>query len=289
MSISVMWSFYPSRLRSVSRETLDSNEESKTGLISRTPSARNEIATFRVHSNFALLHILIATLWLSTFWTFTPLYHKDVDVLKPLEFEPIAEAIEYEEVVFKISGGGTRKDPVTPYEGPPTPEKDMRWYEQMNVGMIALTPEMNKTLKFPTQPKSKIDSTPIIQLDVFHQLHCLNAIRNIVYGTNIWYNSDDRQDQIHIDHCIDYLRQVIMCHSDVTPITHAPRPEGFNPLLSDWRPKFAVHYTCRNFQKIHDWAAKYNTSGYAIESWPGLDPVAELRAKPKDEGQTMES
>lgn len=45
---------------------------------------------------------------------------------------PIAEAIEYETVVFKISGGGTRMDPVTPYEGPPTPEKDMRWYELMN-------------------------------------------------------------------------------------------------------------------------------------------------------------
>jgi len=160
-----------------------------------------------------------------------------------------AEAVEYETVVFKISGGGTRDDPVTPYEGPPTPEKDMRWYELMDgrlssqnpssihaelmncfpivVGMISLTPEMNKTLKHPTQPASKEDNTPLVQLDVFHQLHCLNSIRNIVYGTNVWYNPNDRQDQIHIgissppadepyitltrpslDHCIDYLRQV---------------------------------------------------------------------------------
>jgi Mycotoxin biosynthesis protein UstYa len=160
-----------------------------------------------------------------------------------------AEAVEYETVVFKISGGGTRDDPITPYEGPPTPEKDMRWYELINgqhpnknlpllqfiltrsfgitVGMISLTPEMNKTLKHPTQPASKEDNTPLVQLDVFHQLHCLNSIRNIVYGTNPWYNPDDRQDQIHIgihpllaqpnqpstnmfptDHCLDYLRQV---------------------------------------------------------------------------------
>lgn len=87
-------------------------------------------------------------------------------------------------------------------------------------------------------------------------------------------------DQYNLDHCLDYLRQVIMCHSDVTPITHAARPKPFNSALSDWRPNFAVAHTCRNFQKIHDWAAKFNTSGFVIESWPGLDPVADLRAKP---------
>lgn len=109
--------------------------------------------------------------------------------------EPIAEALSYETVTFKISGGGTRDDPVTPYEGPPTPEKDMKWYKLMNgklpatnlepslknlhssennvpqiVGMISPTPEMNKTLPFPTQPISATDDTPLVQLDVFHQV-----------------------------------------------------------------------------------------------------------------------
>jgi hypothetical protein len=150
--------------------------------------------------------------------------------------------------------------------------------------MIALTPEMNATLEHPTQPVSEEDNTPLIQLDVFHQLHCLNAVRNIVYGTNKWYNPDDRQDQIHIDHCLDYIRQVLMCHADVTPIVHKKRNPGYNPLLPPWQPNFHVTHTCRNFDKIHEWAAKYNTSGFAIESWPGLDPVAELRVKEKPEG-----
>lgn len=159
---------------------------------------------------------------------------------------------------------------------------------------------MNATMKHATQAASKEDPRPLIQLDVFHQLHCLNAIRQILYGTNVWYNPDDRQDQIHVgkfprefpkpsntnifsDHCIDYLRQVIMCHSDVTPITHSERPKPYNPVLSPWRPNFAVPHTCRNFWKIHDWAGKYNSSGFVIESWPGLDPVADLRVKPARE------
>lgn len=112
------------------------------------------------------------------------------------------------------------------------------------------------------------------------KLHCLNSIRQIVYGTNKWYNPEDRQDQIHIDHCIDYLRQVLMCHSDVTAITHAPRPKPYNSILMPWRPNFAVTHTCRNFWQLHDWAGKRNSSGFVIETWPGTDPVAELREKP---------
>lgn len=68
-----------------------------------------------------------------------------------------------------------------------------------------------------------------------------------------------------------------MCHSDVTPITHKARPKPHHPRLPNWVPNFSVPHTCRNFDKIHDWAKKYNTSGFVIEVWPGLDPVAELR------------
>ncbi|KAI9764309.1 MAG: hypothetical protein M1840_008527 [Geoglossum simile] len=175
------------------------DDESKTGLISqKTSREKREIGIFRLHAGFALVHTVITMLWISAFWTHAPLCRRDPGLLRPSELPAAAEAIEYETVVFKISGGGTRDDPVTPYEGPPTPERDMRWYELIDVGMISLTPEMNKTLKHPTQPASKEDNTPLVQLDVFHQLHCLNSIRNIVYGTNPWYNPNDRQDQIHI-------------------------------------------------------------------------------------------
>jgi hypothetical protein len=44
----------------------------------------------------------------------------------------VADVIEYQTVVFDVSGGGTREHPITPYEGPPTPGKDMRWYELIN-------------------------------------------------------------------------------------------------------------------------------------------------------------
>jgi hypothetical protein len=73
-----------------------------------------------------------------------------------------------------------------------------------------------------------------------------------------------------------------MYHADVTPIAHKKHNPGFNSLLQDWVANFAAAHTCRNFNKIHDWAKKYNTSGFVIESWPGSDPVSELREKPEE-------
>jgi hypothetical protein len=48
--------------------------------------------------------------------------------------------LRYETVTFDISGGGTREDPVTDYEGPPTPEKDMKWYELINGKLSSADP-----------------------------------------------------------------------------------------------------------------------------------------------------
>lgn len=58
----------------------------------------------------------------------------------------VAEAIEYETVVFDVSGGGTRDNPITPYEGPPTPEKDMRWYELIDGLSSIHTPSISNRL-----------------------------------------------------------------------------------------------------------------------------------------------
>jgi hypothetical protein len=81
--------------------------------------------------------------------------------------------------------------------------------------MISLSPEMNKTLKHPTEPASDEDNTPLVELDVFHQLHCLNSIRKIVYGTDQWFNPNDRQDQIHVG---KFFLRLVQFDTDSTQI-----------------------------------------------------------------------
>lgn len=62
-------------------------------------------------------------------------------------------------------------------------------------------------------------------------------------------------------HCVDYLRQVLMCHGDLTPITLHYAENRIPHVM----PDFKIKHTCRNFEAIWDFAAKRNTSGISIE------------------------
>lgn len=72
---------------------------------------------------------------------------------------------------------------------------------------------------------------------------------------------DSKIGHQHLDHCIDYLRQVLMCHGDLTPITM-----GWDEQIDSWKPNFRIKHTCRKFDKIYDFALKYNTTGSDIEA-----------------------
>ena len=63
-----------------------------------------------------------------------------------------------------------------------------------------------------------------------------------------------------IVHCIDYLRQVLMCHGDLTPITLA-----YDIKENFVKPDFRIKHTCRDFESIWNFAAKGNRSGISIE------------------------
>jgi hypothetical protein len=84
------------------------------------------------------------------------------------------------------------------------------------VGIYSITPEQNQdffgrapqilTADAPYGPPH----TPVVQIEVFHQLHCLNYIRHRVYNMTPEDPGGEASISIHTDHCIDYLRQVLM-------------------------------------------------------------------------------
>lgn len=53
----------------------------------------------------------------------------------------------------------------------------------------------------------------------------------------------------HMDHCIDSIRQSLMCSSDITPLPYAWWPK-YQLVL----PVAAAQHTCRDFDAIRDWA-----------------------------------
>lgn len=93
-------------------------------------------------------------------------------------------------------------------------------------------------------------------VEVFHQLHCLDMLRMEIYGElEGWYkkhsphNSETRAG--HIGHCIDYIRQSMMCHPSLDIL-----PFWTDPKTDQWRPKFDGTRMCANFDNIKDWAKK---------------------------------
>ncbi|KAF2439302.1 hypothetical protein P171DRAFT_370123, partial [Karstenula rhodostoma CBS 690.94] len=155
------------------------------------------------------------------------------------------------------------------YRGKPTPELDEQWlklwdYREFDVPESAW-PRMNRTAD-PTIVRTPKGGGAAL-LWGMHQLHCLDWLRMWSYKDHYmardgalpehFHGLSDNLIRTHLDHCIDVLRQDMMCHVDVTPYfivydETAPVGETFD---------FSPHQKCRNFDKIRQW----NVDNLAVE------------------------
>ena len=103
--------------------------------------------------------------------------------------------------------------------------------------------------------------------DVYHELHCVDYIRKYVHSD--YYTLPNVIGASHIDHvgkyiqsygswqweltsadhCIDMLRQLVMCKADISVMTFSWHPHVPGP----W-PKFELNHECRNWDNINMWA-----------------------------------
>ncbi|KAF1815938.1 hypothetical protein P152DRAFT_202628 [Eremomyces bilateralis CBS 781.70] len=91
-------------------------------------------------------------------------------------------------------------------------------------------------------------------LSVFHQLHCLDALRIAYYTALQGHPShptshadhNEHDDPHHVRHCFDYIRQSLMCHADTNLEPVDPKLGG----TTGWgSPK-----TCRDYHSVKQWA-----------------------------------
>lgn len=79
-------------------------------------------------------------------------------------------------------------------------------------------------------------------------------VRQGLYGAVDWNNTGSDMSIVHLDHCIDLIRQSLQCAADVTPITWIrSRKDGIA------RGQINMLHTCRNYEKIHQWALQHQT------------------------------
>ncbi|KAJ8091063.1 hypothetical protein PM082_024673 [Marasmius tenuissimus] len=168
-----------------------------------------------------------------------------------LLYSPVNHLIEHEVVTFHSGINGD----TTKYMGPPSPEVDAAWDELYGFGMSKISKHEADQLPLRTVRISGDRDRYAVQLDVFHQLHCLNMIRKALYPDYYHglyppgHNNTHEDDMNHVAHCVEHIRQGITCASDVSLIVWEWVPEKNTTMGRSGTP-----HTCRKFDKIAEWA-----------------------------------
>ncbi|KAK7960803.1 hypothetical protein PG988_012017 [Apiospora saccharicola] len=121
---------------------------------------------------------------------------------------------------------------VSPYQGPPSPEVDQA-YSNIRVSGEDLR-KVNKT----SIPMPGEEDSYWVELSVVHELHCINP-PNLVINERASANTD---------HCLEILRQSVMCHADVSMITMTWEPTSVFPAAD-----FQNVHECTNWDKLYEW------------------------------------
>jgi hypothetical protein len=234
----------------------------------------HEPPTYRSYSP-AILYLgwILATFFAftSTFLLFRPLVvigHNDIVLADPFstgfstEFNPIKPYIK--EKPLKFYGGprwyknGTGYHVHSPneptYVGPPDEEMDKAWDTLLKNRYFTVTEE-EAEMTFG-KPHGVYNHTNgdgyLVGLDVLHTLHCVNQLRKAL-DKDYYYNKQTKKgypDRAHRDHCLDHIRQQLMCHADLTPI-----PVIWYEGLGRSFVQSDVVHTCRDWDSIKEFVA----------------------------------
>ncbi|KIM95539.1 hypothetical protein OIDMADRAFT_133847 [Oidiodendron maius Zn] len=172
-------------------------------------------------------------------------------------------------VVFDENGTASvsHKPGEPEYFGPPGAETENAWEKLLNDRFVKVEPK-----DWPPEAIQLLKQDMIFKLFAdflcyhprtsgFHVLHCLNYVRkSLSPGYYTHYKDQSEQDPKslshsgHLKHCLEQIRQNLMCHLDMTPTprTWRPAPAGtrghgiFHADTDQW-------HVCRNYEAMRTW------------------------------------
>ncbi|KAF2179757.1 hypothetical protein K469DRAFT_797546, partial [Zopfia rhizophila CBS 207.26] len=162
---------------------------------------------------------------------------------------------------YKVVRYAGLQDLNSPWRGEPRPELEEAWDNvTWEVGEIPVSKEEalrsgllldpNTLVRFPEEYGGQIYTS----VEWNHHLHCLNMIRKFIrfdyYKDKEHSFSFPPEETInHLDHCVDMLRQHVMCTAD-QGLIFSHWVEGYDHKHVD----FNTQHKCRNFRSALEWA-----------------------------------
>ncbi|KAJ4470469.1 hypothetical protein J3R30DRAFT_1221843 [Lentinula aciculospora] len=162
-----------------------------------------------------------------------------------LVYSPAKDVAIGQPVSFNLSP----EDP-TMYRDAPSVNVDEIWRDLYKAGISYLTHEEQTNLQLVGADAKVIAGRPdkLIQLAVFHDMHCVNKLRQRLHQ-DYYTEPSLLLGTWHMDHCIDALRQTVMCSGDITPIVWR-----WDDAKATAMRDASMKHQCRNFNKVKDWA-----------------------------------
>lgn len=159
---------------------------------------------------------------------------------------------------------GALRDNSSIWRQPPSAEVDAAWnyisaegLEVITVSSSALLQSGKNASECVKAPVSWGEGTDayIAQVDVFHQIHCLNELRKEIFYDHYYESPPDELHRAHKAHCIHMLLQTLMCTADVGIISHNwVHNEKIREPKTRPMPDFNMVKFCRDFDALLDWA-----------------------------------
>ncbi|KAJ3510759.1 hypothetical protein NLJ89_g4492 [Agrocybe chaxingu] len=219
----------------------------KQGLTSKGPGPlfRHRYGLWISHGILVFFALLFMALWVHAESRVKPKY--------PI-YSPANVVADYNKELTTFNGTFNRK---SIYRGHPNLQIDEAWNRIVsNMKPTRLTKEQLDRMGIKITP-SKVRFSDedgggyMGTIEIVHQLHCLNTLRKYVHYE--YYKKfdplfDDAGPKI-FHHCVEIIRQSLMCSADVAMITYE-WVKGFRLPYPDFNTK----HQCRNYQKILDWA-----------------------------------
>lgn len=121
------------------------------------------------------------------------------------------------------------------------------------------------TSKYSVKAPSSLGQGRLAAFEGFHYIHCLHNLWKTHYPE--YYTEEakfakEHPDEWleHVDHCVDMLRQKLVCDADPGLITYSWLKNHYNP-----HPNFNVEHKCRSWDKLLNASEKF---GVDVASLP---------------------
>ncbi|KAK8030712.1 hypothetical protein PG990_000446 [Apiospora arundinis] len=213
-------------------------------------------------------------------WYYNLHLRKNGALRQASSYSPIIDLLDLEMGVQTMNGTLFQpKDGGSIARQMPNPESDAVWSEYELTRYFPVTGAQIRAMGKDPATVAKLededwglgDDSYVTILDVYHQLHCLNTLRQLAYpeyyansthqhspsaSSKKENNMKKRRSEIlaiHVNHCVDMLMQAIQCSGNVNLITMHWVEEQPYPF-----PDMSVNRQCINFDKLSQWR-KENT------------------------------